>query len=198
MSDVVFPVLPGLKWNIKRTSIWKTLSEESVSGKEMSVALMTYPNRRYSLAYEVLRAGSLGEVQTLEGFFNARQGRHDTFLYTDPDDKTVTDQAFGTGNGTTTAFPLLRTRGGFNEPVQSLNGAPTIKVAGVAKATPADYTISTLGVVNFAAAPANGAALTWTGNYYWRCKFLQDITEFDQFLKDLWQLQRLEFRTWKQ
>lgn len=198
MSDAVFPDLPGIKWNIKRAPIWKTLSQESVSGKEMSVALMTYPNRRYSMAYEVLRAGAEAELETLEGFFNARQGRHDTFLYSDPDDKTVTDQVFGTGNGVTTAFPLARVRGGFTEPVQSVNGAPTIKVAGVTKATPADYTISTLGVVNFVVAPANGAALTWTGNYYWRCKFLQDIAEFDQFLKDLWQLQRLEFRTVKQ
>lgn len=197
MSDAVFPDLPGIKWNIKRTPIWKTLSAESVSGKEMSVALMTYPNRRYSMGYEVLRAGTEAELQTLEGFFNARQGRHDTFLYTDPDDKSVTDQAFGTGNGTSTAFPLARVRGGFTEPVQSVNGTPTIKVAGVTKTPTTDYTISTLGVVNFVVAPANGAALTWTGNYYWRVKFLQDIAEFDQFLKDLWQLQRLEFRTVK-
>lgn len=197
MSDAVFPSLPGLKWNIKRASLWKTLKQESVSGKEMSVALMTYPNRRYSLAYEVLRAGAEAELQTLEGFFNLRQGSHDTFLYSDPDDSAVTDQSFGTGDGSTTVFYLARTRGGFTEPVQALNGAPTIKVAGVTKATPADYSISATGVVTFTSAPANGAALTWTGSYYWRCKFLQDAAEFDQFLQDLWQLQRIEFRTVK-
>lgn len=197
MSDAVFPSLPGLKWNIKRANLWKTLKQESVSGKEMSVALMTYPNRRYSLAYEVLRAGAEAELQTLEGFFNARQGSHDTFLYSDPDDNAVTDQSFGTGDGSTTVFYLARTRGGFTEPVQALNGAPTIKVAGATKAAPADYSISATGVVTFTSAPANGAALTWTGSYYWRCKFLQDMAEFDQFLQDLWQLQRLEFRTVK-
>lgn len=197
MSDAVFPSLPGLKWNIKRANLWKTLKQESVSGKEMSVALMTYPNRRYSLAYEVLRAGAEAELQTLEGFFNLRQGSHDTFLYSDPDDSAVTDQSFGTGDGSTTVFYLARTRGGFTEPVQALNGAPTIKVAGVTKATPADYSISATGVVTFTSAPANGAALTWTGSYYWRCKFLQDAAEFDQFLQDLWQLQRIEFRTVK-
>lgn len=197
MSDAVFPSLPGLKWNVKRANLWKTLKQESVSGKEMSVALMTYPNRRYSLAYEVLRAGAEAELQTLEGFFNLRQGSHDTFLYSDPDDSAVTDQSFGTGDGSTTVFYLARTRGGFTEPVQALNGAPTIKVAGVTKATPADYSISATGVVTFTSAPANGAALTWTGSYYWRCKFLQDAAEFDQFLQDLWQLQRIEFRTVK-
>jgi len=197
MSDAVFPVLPGLKWNIKRASIWKTLKQESVSGKEMSLALMTYPNRRYSLAYEVLRAGAEAELQTLEGFFNLRQGSHDSFLYSDPDDNAVTDQSFGTGNGSTVSFPLARTRGSFSEPVQSVSGTPTIKVAGVTKTPGTDYAISTLGVVVFTVAPANGAPLTWTGSYYWRCKFLQDMAEFDQFLKDLWQLQRIEFRTVK-
>lgn len=197
MSDAVFPSLPGLKWNIKRTPIWKTLKQESVSGKELSVALMTYPNRRITLSYEVLRAGAEVELQTLEGFFNLRQGSHDTFLYNDPDDRSVTDQSFGTGNGTQTVFALARTRGGFTEPVQSLNSAPVIKVAGVTKTLTTDYTISALGVVTFVAAPAAAAALTWSGTYYWRCKFLQDMAEFDQFLHDLWQLQRLEFRTVK-
>jgi uncharacterized protein (TIGR02217 family) len=197
MSDAVFPSLPGLKWNIKRAPIWKTNSAESVSGKEMSVSLMTYPLRRYSLAYEVLRAGAEAELQTLEGFFNLRRGRHDTWLYNDPDDYTVTDQSFGTGNGTTTAFALARTRGGFTEPVQSLNSAPVIMSAGVTKTLTTDYTISTLGVVTFVTPPADGAALTWSGTYYWRCRFLQDMAEFDQFLQDLWQLQRLEFRTVK-
>lgn len=198
MSDAVFPALPGVKWNVKRTPIWKSLSEESVSGKEMSVALMTYPLRRYSLSYELLRAGALAELEQLEGFFNARRGRHDTWLYNDPDDYAVTDQAFGTGNGSSTVFYLVRTRGGFTEPVQSLNSAPVIKVDGVTKTLTVDYTISALGAVTFVTPPADGAALTWNGTYYWRCKFLQDIAEFDQFMKNLWQLGRLEFRTFKQ
>lgn len=197
MSDAVFPILPGLKWGIKRAPIWKTLMQESVSGKELSVSLMSYPLRRYSLSYEFLRAGAEAELQQLEGFFNARRGRHDTFLYSDPDDSTVVDQSFGSGNGSQTVFFLARTRGGYAEPVQALNGVPVIKVAGVTKATPADYTISATGMVTFAVAPAVAADLTWSGSYYWRCRFLRDETEFDQFLQDLWSLQRIEFRTVK-
>lgn len=196
MSDAVFPTLPGVKWNVKRTPIWKTLSEESVSGKEASVALMTYPLRRYTLSYELLRAGALAELEQLEGFFNARRGRHDTFLYSDPDDNAVTDQAFGIATGTTAPFQLIRTRGGFSEPVQSLNGSPVIKMAGVTKTEGVDYTRSATGIIT-PLSPWIGS-LTWSGNYYWRCKFLQDIAEFDQFMKNLWQLGRLEFRTYKQ
>lgn len=197
MSDAVYPDLPGLRPEIKRTPMWKTLRQESVSGKLLTAALMTYPTRKYTLAYEVLRAGAEQELQNLEGFFNARRGAFDTFLFNDPDDRSVTDQTFGTGNGTTTAFPLSRTRGGFAEPVQSLNGAPVIKINGVTKATPADYTISTLGIVYFVVAPAAGAALTWTGAYYWRVRFLLDMLDFDKFLQDLWKVNRVEFRVEK-
>lgn len=198
MSDAVFPSLPGLKWNIKRSPMWKNHKAESVSGKELSVALMAYPNRKYQLAYEVLRAGAEAELQQLEGFFNSRRGSHDTWLYNDPDDNSVTDQSFGTGDGSKVAFPLLRARGGFLEPVQAVNGVPTIEVDGVAKTLTTDYTISALGVVTFTAAPALGAALTWSGAYYWRCRFTLDSLDFDQFMQDLWQLQRLEFRTVKE
>lgn len=196
MSDAVFPVLPGLKWNIKRTPSWKTLSAESVSGKEIAVALMAYPRRSYSLSYEVLRAGALAELETLEGFFNLRRGRFDTFLYSDPDDYTVTDQAFGTATGTTAPFQLIRTRGGFTEPVRALNGVPGIKVAGVAQTEGVDYTRSATGLITPLSAWTG--ALTWSGTYYWRCRFLRDESEFDQFLKDLWQLQRIDFRTVKE
>lgn len=198
MSDAIYPDLPGIKPEIKRTPMWKTLRQESVSGKVLTAALMTYPSRKYMLAYEFLRAGTEQELQNIEGFFNARQGSFDTFLFNDPDDRAVTDQTFGTGNGTTTAFPLLRTRGGFSEPVQSVNGAPVIKVSGVTQVTPTNYTISTLGVVNFVVAPLAGAALTWTGAYYWRVRFLLDMLDLDKFLHDLWKLNRIELRVEKQ
>lgn len=198
MSDAVYPDLPGLKPTVRRSLSWKTLKDESVSGMEVSVALMTYPNRKYTLAYEVLRAGAEAELQQIEGFFNQRQGSHDSFLYDDPDDHAVTDQAFGAGDGARVAYPLLRARGGFLEPVQSVNGAPTIKVAGVTLIAGTDYTISALGVVTFAVAPAIGAALTWTGAYYWRCKFVLDVLDLDRFLHDLWQLQRVELKLVKQ
>ena len=40
------------------------------------------------------------------GFFLQLQGQFGTFLYTDPDDNTVTGQAFATGDGSTTSFTM--------------------------------------------------------------------------------------------
>jgi uncharacterized protein (TIGR02217 family) len=198
MSNAVFPTLPGLKWDVKKTPIWHTRIQAAASGKELRAALMSYPLWKFSLAYEVLRADvAYSELQTLMGFFNARNGSFDDFLYTDPDDNSVTDQQFGIGNGTATAFQLTRPYGGFAEPIQNVNVLTNIKKGGVVQNNPTDYTISSTGVVTFTVAPANGAVLTWSGTYYFRVRFLQDMAEFNQFMYRLWELQQLEFQSVK-
>lgn len=198
MSNSVFPTMPGMKITLRRTPIWKTVSQESVSGRIVTAALMTYPLRQYSLSFEFLRtSGGYSELEQIEAFFNQHRGAFDSWLFNDPDDNAVVDQVFGTGNGAQTAFPLLRSRGGFLEPVQSVAGAPTIKVNGVPAATPGDYALSTTGVVVFNAAPASGAMLTWTGSYYWRCRFVSDSAEFERFMYRLWQLNKIDFKTVK-
>jgi hypothetical protein len=66
------------------------------------------------------------ELQTLGGFFLARQGSYDSFLYSDPTDNTVTKQTFAAGDDVTTAFTLARAWGGFIEPIGACAGSPTI------------------------------------------------------------------------
>lgn len=193
MSDAVFPTLPGLTWNVHKAPEWKTKVQQAISGRELRAAFRQYPLYRFTLAFDFLRADSVNaELQALLGFFNARQGSFDSFLYTDPTDATVTAQSFGTGNGATTQFKLVRTYGGAIEPVMNLNGNPAIYKAGVLQTAGTHYTISN-GLVTFVAAPANGNALTWTGSYYYRCRFADDTADFDNFLHELWTLKKLAF-----
>lgn len=195
MSNAIFPVLAGLDWNVLKTPVWKTRIQEAVSGKELRAAFMSYPLWKFSLSYTVLRANAANaELQSLMGFFNARQGMFDSFLYSDPTDNSVTGQSFGTGDGSTTAFQLVRSLGGFSEPIQNVNGTPTIYVNGTATAA---FTLGSTGVVTFTTAPAAAAVLTWTGNFYFRCRFLQDSSDFDNFMKDLWTLKKLAFQSVK-
>lgn len=193
MSNAVFPTLPGLSWNVHKELMWKTKIQETVSGKELRAAWMKYPKWKYSLSYEVLRANVAAELQNLVGFFNSRNGSYDSFLYHDPDDNSVTNYQFGTGDGSTKDFQLVRAYGGFVEPVQNLNGSPSIYKAGVLQATVSDYNLGATGIVSFVTAPANGAALTWTGSFYCRVRFAQDKADFNQFLYQLWELKKLEF-----
>jgi uncharacterized protein (TIGR02217 family) len=189
MSNSVFPSLPGLSIVVSRFPRWKTKVQTAVSGHELRAAFMAHPKYTFRLSYEVLRAGAEAELETIVGFFNARQGAYDNFLFTDADDNAVANQGFGTGDGATRSFQLTRSFGGHTEPVMNLNGAPTIKVGGVETSA---YTIDALGLVTFTVAPANGAALTWSGAYYYRCRFLDDWLDLERFLERLWQLKKVE------
>jgi uncharacterized protein (TIGR02217 family) len=198
MSNAIFPTFDGLKWDVTRTPVWKTAVRETTSGREYRTAFQAAPRYLYKLAYEVLRE-TVGytELQSLLGFFNARQGAFDSFLYTDPDDNSVTAQVFGTGNGSTTQFQLLRTLGAFNEPVYDTNSTPLIYDNGSLRTVTTHYTINATGLVTFVTAPVAGHSLTWTGTYYWRVRFRQDQTEFTQFMQKLWSTKSVEFITVK-
>ncbi len=194
MSNSVFPTLAGLKWDSTRSPTFNTLVHRSASGREMRAALMLYPLWNFSLSYEVLRTGGgLTELQTLAGFFLARKGQYDSFLYNDPTDNTVTAQQIGVGDGATKKFQLIRSWASFFEPVMNINGTPSIYIGGILKTPITDYTIDTAGMITFVAAPANAAAITWSGSYYYRVRFNADMAEFNQFMKDLWELKKLEF-----
>lgn len=196
MSDAVFPTLAGRGWSIVKTPVWKTVTQESVSGMELRTSLMAYPRYRITLTYDVLRASSaFGELQTLVGFFNARRGSWDDFLFLDPDDNTASAQAFGTGDGSTKTFQIGRDFGAFREPVQDFVSAPSIYAAGALQ-SPAGYSISS-GKVTFSTAPAAGAPLTWSGQFYKRCRFVKDEVDFEEFMKDLWQAKKVELITVK-
>ncbi len=197
MSSSVFPILPGMAWGVIKRPRFSTIVQKTASGREIRSALMSYPLWEFSLSFEVLR-GSNGytEMQTLAGFFNQLLGSYDTFLFNDPTDNSVTAQPFGTGDGLTTDFQLLRTMGGFIEPVQNVNGTPSIYVNGTLQTS--GYTVGSTGIVTFTTAPASGVALTWTGNFYFRCRFTQDIAEFDQFMQAMWSLKKLAFTSVKQ
>lgn len=133
MSDAVYPVLPGLSWPVKRTPVWNTRVQTSASGREWRLSMMNTPRYRYVLPYEFLRnEAAFAEYQTLFGFFNARRGSYDTFLFDDLGDNTVSEQPFATANGTTAQFPLVRTFGGFTEPIGASKGPVDLFINGVA------------------------------------------------------------------
>ncbi len=197
MSNFIFPTLPGLAWNVGVAPTFATSVKRAVSGRELRAAFQAYPLWKISLAFEFLRDGNRGaDYDTLAGFFLARKGMWDSFLFTVPSDNSVTAMNFGTGDGSTKIFQMTRTFGAggntFIEPCQNINGAPSIYVNGVLKTLTTDYTISN-GLVTFVTAPGNGLAITWTGSFYYRCRFLQDVSDFSLFMADLWEMKKIEF-----
>jgi uncharacterized protein (TIGR02217 family) len=100
------------------------------------------------------------DLETLMGFYLARQGSFDDFLLNLSDitqrleDSVYSGQALGVGDAATTKFQLTRSFGGFSEAVQNPAGQSAIVyVNGIAKVQGTDYTIAN-GIVTFAVAPA--------------------------------------------
>lgn len=198
MSTAVFPALPGLAWSVDKQPEFATVVRAAATGQETRVALMPAPRWRFKLGYDLLRADANAELQTLMGFFLARQGQYDSFLYQDPDDHSVTAQPIGAGDGTTVAFQLVRSFGGFAEPVKAPNLGATLNVylAGVLQ-SPGAYSVSgwgtsAPGILTFNTAPGSGVAISADFSFYFPVRFAADTAEFSQFMHQLWELKQIE------
>lgn len=215
MSNEIFPELPGLKWDSTKKPLWSTKIHETTNGKETRAAYWSYPKWFFNLSYEFLDDSDLvRDLQTLGGFFLARKGRFDSFLFRDSSDYIVAGQVIGTGDGSRGDFQLVRSFGEFDEPIKNivgvleepivvvggvpevalLPGSPTIKVDGVIAS---NYAISTTGLVTITPAPAEDAVISADFSFYFRARFVQDEAEFAQFMADLWELKKLEMVTLK-
>ena len=129
MSNATLPALAGLRYPAKRRPIWSGKVQTAVSGKETRLSYWSYPRYQWTIGYEFLRtAAGANDLASLIGFYNARRGQFDDWLWTDPDDSGVTMQPIGTGDGVTTAFGLARSFGGYAEPVSTVSGVATIYV----------------------------------------------------------------------
>lgn len=191
MATAIFPELRGLSWDVTKTPEFFTLSKVSPSGVDIAASLSAYPRWHFSLSYECLRAGAEGELEKLLGFFLSCRGNAVDFLYRDPSDYKVSCQTFGVGDGRTVTFQLCHNISGFIEPLcDTVN--ETIYVGDTQK--DGGYTIRD-GIISFIAPPAAGKRLTWSGDFYYRCRFKESSLEVQNFAFKLWSARSVEFVT---
>lgn len=203
MTYPVFPDLPGASIGIKRTPVWRSSVQSSQSGKETPIAYMSYPLYQWSLDLNVLRNyGGLTEFSDMLGLVNACQGMAGRFLFADPEDNTVTGQPFGTGDGSTTQFQLVRSVGGYTEPVQmpvrqtdGADAAFAVEVAGTV--TSITFPAGSYGIVQFASPPAEGSALTWSGTFRYLARFLSDTQQFQREFQRAWSTTDMQWQSVK-
>lgn len=196
MSNALYPTLAGLSWPIGKVAMFNNIIARAADLSELRGAFASTPVYSFTLSYDLLRDDTTNnELKTLYGFALARQGSFDSFLFLDADDSVATVQSFGTGDAVTTSFQLTRAMGAFVEQCSNIGLAPSIFVNGVLKTVTTDYTINGSGLVTFTSAPAAAAALTWTGTYYFRCRFNIENTPmgFSHFAQQLWELKTVEF-----
>lgn len=200
MSALLFPyTLPGIQFDYLRYYVPSTGVQQAMSGKTSTLAYRAFPLVHFEYAFEFLQDsnGPTADLQALVGLINAVQGRFDTFLHTDPDFNAVTAQIFGTVTAGVTIYQLVATYGnaagpGIAELVQNLNGTPTLYANGVA-ISGSTYSIGATGIVTFTTLPTVGKTLTWTGSFYYRCRFDEDHYDFKKFMKGLWSCEKITF-----
>jgi uncharacterized protein (TIGR02217 family) len=208
----IFPTLPGLGWSVSKAPRFATRIQRAVSGRELRVVDQPNPIWTWTLTYSMLRdqndtraASGPGvgydELRTLMGFFLQQQGSFQPFLFDDPSDDRASAQAIGTGDGSTTVFQLVRTMGaalpggGFAEPITAPNTVATIYFDGVRQSASGYSVDASTGLVNFSSPPPAGQLVTVDFTYYFRVRFADDSSEFENFLYQLWALKQLKLQS---
>lgn len=187
------PALPaGLTFPRGRKPQWSNARRQSLAGTRSVNQLFFIPLYQWTITYSFLRVlATYPEWQTFLNFFNSLAAAQ-PFYYTDPLDNLATDQVFGVGDGTTTAFQLCRrlTAGGFPEAIQS--PLPPITVKDNGSPTTA-FTLGNGGIVNFVTAPTVGHPLSWSGAYRWLVRFDDDFADLSQMDSILYELKKITF-----
>jgi uncharacterized protein (TIGR02217 family) len=207
MPTPVFPTLTmptgSYTWPITKYAEYATIVLPSATNRgELAKSMTLYPIWRFELDVALLmgdlskQSGAASAVAALVGFHMQVRGRCSTWLFNDPyDNATDGQQPFGTGDAVTTAFQLIRAVANGTDIIQNLTGAPSIYVNSVLQ-SPTSYSISSLGVITFAAAPAVGASLKWSGNFNFRCRFDEDkLSELMQIAPSTWQISKVAFHS---
>jgi hypothetical protein len=269
MATALYPTsLLGLSWDVTKKPKFNNKVAEHVSGKETRTSYWQNPRWEYTVTYEYLPDIGTGQtdLKTLLGFFLARKGDFDAWLFTDPDDNTVTAGYQTTFDGVTTQFDLVRSfTPEYYEPIGQYNTGlqiwlqaneahtipaspgpytvtvnnptmtalvPTVTVGGTAltlvagapaagqfsyvQATgvftfnsaqagaaatinyqwlvpSANYSVTMPRTVVFTSSPPAGAICTASFQYYFVCRFLDPIADFNKFANQLWELKQLNF-----
>ena len=216
MSNVVYPSnFRGLAFTVTKTAKFNTIVSTSPAFVESRVVQSQNPNWSWTLRYDVLgnnsRSIAYGEsyadLQRLQGFYLARQGRFDSFLFDDPDDDFVGPAMLSAGvpnlqaqlqvvtDGTMYYSPLQRNMGGqFYEDVTDINGGVIVFDNSVLKVNGVDYNIFGPGLA-FPGYSSAGMYLKWvsppTGPvtaqflFFFRVRFDSDTQDFEKFVQSL-------------
>src|SRR5690606_34553966 len=146
------------------------------SGREERNSRWAHARRRYNAGYGIK---SRADMQAVLAFFEERRGRFHSFLWRDGLDHEAVDEPIGTGDGETVAFQVVKVYGADFDPYVRPITKPVaetveVRVDGVVTSVDVD---PLTGIVTFAVAPGEGAAITASFNFDVPVRF--DIDRLD-------------------
>ena len=210
MSLLVLPSIqspPNISftWPIKQSPMGKTITQTPASGRgELRIPLYQFPRWDFTwdLGYIKGDATQVNSAwQQLLNFFIAVQFGAADWLFLHPFDNTTNPntspyQVIATGDGATKKFTMYRSliAGGAQDLIQNFVAAPNIYINNVLQGS--GYSIDQYGTLTFVTAPTTGLAIAWSGQFYYRCHFLDDVWgDLDEFLYQVSEMKSLKFRS---
>ncbi|AOA58281.1 DUF2460 domain-containing protein [Acinetobacter larvae] len=207
MSDVLFPELPGLEWDLTKAPSFNTKIMTSINGRELRASYQAIPKYDITLSFGFLRESKgRTELQQLEGFFLERRGAFDSFLLKMPDDHQFDCTYIGDGytsifqlykNMHTAQIPLSHSQS-FSRPVNPLmwNKRP-VKSMWDGNAQKPMWNKATAGVtkngqVILSEPLEDGQTMSISGTYYYRCRFKDDEQQYTNFMYKLWKANKVQ------
>jgi hypothetical protein len=206
----------GPKLPIKKTPSFKTLTQTPANNVgELRISLTQYAVWMFELNLAWMRgdfspAQINSAVQQIVGFYGQMQGSASDWLYFDPEDNgsnfnvvnsgagigDLYYNSIGIGDSSTANFTLTRTVGGMRDLVQNfVSGYPMVYVGGVLQ-SPTAYSINSAGVLTFNVAPSFGSVVAWYGQFYFRCRFLEDSwQDLEAFRYQLYSSASVKFKS---
>jgi uncharacterized protein (TIGR02217 family) len=143
----------------------------TVSGREQRNIVWARERHRFDLSFTHRTQAERDEINS---YFRRMRGRAIGFRFLDPADHTATDELIGTGDSSTTVFQLRKAYSAgvveYREISKPRFGV-VVKVGGSIVSPTVDLAS---GRVTFAAAPASGAVITWSGTFDVPVRFEQD------------------------
>lgn len=220
MSNLVYPdQVRGLTYNVVKTPEFFTLVQDAPNQYTTRIVQSQNPiwhweliyNYLYDMDNNLLAGESYSDLKILMGFYLARQGQFDDFLFWDPKDNFVGPalnpdstpnpqaQLQVVTDGVNFYSPIQRNFGGqFYEDITDLGpGGLTLYANGALQTPVTDYIITGPGLavpgasfmglyVQWVTSP--GTPVTAEFNFYFRVRFESDKVEFEEFMNDLWTL----------
>ena len=191
---------PEIGRQAEKSVEWRTEVTELESSAEERNGKWARSRRRYNIGYGVRE---LDKRQAIEAFFEARQGRLFGFRFKDWADYrtaapgvdiTPLDQFVGTGDGASARAQLVkRYSSGFEQAVRRIaKPRPDIRVA-IDGVETTDFEVDfTTGIVTFPSVLAEGAVISWGGEFDVPVRFASDTLTIRSEGEHLAQIPRIE------
>jgi uncharacterized protein (TIGR02217 family) len=176
-DDVSFPLAIGRGAQVSPG--FSTAIVTTASGREQRNAVWAQGRMLYDAGPGVR---SESDLQTLITFFRARRGAAKAFRFRDPLDHQAVDQTIGVGNGVRTDFRLVKFYGTGSDAearriTRPVAGSLVVRIDGVVASS--GWTLTGLGVLSFAVAPAVGAVIAADFAFDVPVRFAEDRIDID-------------------